>query len=136
VTIPTNPDYRSLNLAQAVAILCYETMLARGGERRPIKPPRRPAPPASAALLARLFADWQRALWAIDFFKTRQTDHVMRGFRELIYRAEPDVREASLVRAMGIEVVRYLERAGHLLPPEAPPAGSTLAGPDTEPPDA
>jgi TrmH family RNA methyltransferase len=119
VTIPTNPEYRSLNLAQAVAIMCYETMLARGGERRPIKPPRKPAEPASKELLERLFGDWQRALWAIDFFKTRQADHVMRSWREILFRADLDGREASLVRAMGIEVVRYLERSGVRLPPEA-----------------
>jgi len=119
VTIPTNPEYKSLNLAQAVAIMCYETMLARGGERRPIKPPRKPAEPASKELLERLFDDWRRALWAIDFFKTRQADHVMRSWREILFRADLDGREASLVRAMGIEVVRFLERSGVRLPPEA-----------------
>ena len=46
----------------------------------------------------------------MDFFKTRQTDAIMRSWREVIYRASLDGREASLVRAMGIEVVRYLER--------------------------
>jgi TrmH family RNA methyltransferase len=117
VTIPTNPAYRSLNLAQAVAIISYETMLARGGERRPIKPPRKAAEPASMELLERLFGDWQRALGAIDFFKTRQTQHVMRSWREIVHRAELDAREASLVRAMGIEVVRFLQRKG-LAPPE------------------
>lgn len=127
VTIPTNPEYKSLNLAQAVAIMCYEIWLAEGGERRPIKPPRKPADPASMALLERLFADWQRALWAIDFFKTRQSDHVMRSLREVLFRAELDAREASLIRAMGIEVVRFLERSGLELPPEA-------AGPGTPPP--
>ncbi|HXW97975.1 MAG TPA: TrmH family RNA methyltransferase [Gemmatimonadales bacterium] len=126
VTIPTNPEYKSLNLAQAVAIMCYETWLARGGERRPIKPPRKPAEPASMELMERLFADWRRALWAIDFFKTRQSDHVLRSFREVLYRAELDAREASLVRAMGIEVVRFLERNGLPLPPEA-------QGPGTDP---
>ncbi|MDH4347790.1 MAG: hypothetical protein OEW17_03220, partial [Gemmatimonadota bacterium] len=118
VTIPTNPSYRSLNLAQAVAIMAYETMLARGGERRPIKPPRKAAEPASMELLERVFADWQRALGAIEFFKTRQTEHVMRSWREIVHRAELDAREASLVRAMGIEVVRFLERKG-VNPPEA-----------------
>jgi tRNA (cytidine32/uridine32-2'-O)-methyltransferase len=119
VTIPTNPEYKSLNLAQAVAIMCYETWLAQGGERRPIKPPRKPADPAPMELLERLFADWQRALWAIDFFKTRQTDNVMRSLREVLFRAEMDAREASLIRAMGIEVVRFLERNGMSLPLEA-----------------
>jgi hypothetical protein len=34
----------------------------------------------------------------------------MRAFREIVFRADLDGREASLLRAMGIEVVRYLER--------------------------
>lgn len=127
VSIPTNPEYKSLNLAQAVAIMCYETMLARGGERRPIKPPRKPAEPATKELLERLFGDWQRALWAIEFFKTRQADHVMRSWREILFRAELDGREASLVRAMGIEVVRFLERNRLPLPPEAAGIGEPLA---------
>jgi tRNA/rRNA methyltransferase/tRNA (cytidine32/uridine32-2'-O)-methyltransferase len=126
VTIPTNPAYKSLNLAQAVAIMCYETWLARGGERRPIKPPRKPADPAPMELMERLFADWRRALYAIEFFKTRQSDHVMRSFREALFRSDLDAREASLIRAMGIEMVRFLERKGLPLPPEAQGPGSDV----------
>jgi TrmH family RNA methyltransferase len=110
VTISTDPGHRSLNLAQAVAIMAYETWSARGGEGLPIKPPRNPAAPATSGQLEELFADWTRALWAIDFFKTRQPDNVMRSFREIVFRAELDGREASLLRAMGIEVVRFLDR--------------------------
>lgn len=119
VTIATNPGYRSLNLAQAVAITCYECFLAREGGSQPFKPPRHRADPATGEQLEHLFRDWERALWAIDFFKTRQPDRVLRGFRELLYRAELDGREAALVRAMGIEVVRFLERAG--VPVAGPP---------------
>jgi TrmH family RNA methyltransferase len=110
VTISTDPGHRSLNLAQAVGIMAYESWNARGGESLPVKPPRNPAGPATSGQLEELFADWSRALWAIDFFKTRQPDHVMRSFRELVFRAAPDGREASLLRAMGIEVVRFLDR--------------------------
>jgi TrmH family RNA methyltransferase len=110
VTISTDPGHRSLNLAQAVAVMAYESWIARGGEALPLKPPRKRADPATSAQLEELFADWSRALWAIDFFKTRRTDSVMRSFREVVYRAELDGREASLLRAMGIEVVRYLGR--------------------------
>lgn len=111
VTIPTDPAHRSLNLAQAVAIMAYETWNARGGENYPIKPPRNQAEPATSGQLEELFTDWTGALWAIDFFKTRRTESVMRSFREIVFRAELDGREASLLRAMGIEVVRYLERS-------------------------
>jgi TrmH family RNA methyltransferase len=123
VTIPTDPRSPSLNLAQAVAIMGYESWLARGGERQPLKPPRKDTPPATSAQLEELFGDWRRALWAVDFFKTRRPESVMRSFREIVHRAGLDGREASLVRAMGIEVVRYLERAG--LPVAEPP----VAGP-------
>lgn len=119
VAIPTNPDYRSLNLAQAVAIMSYETWLARGGESQPVKPPRKAAEPATAAQLEALFGDWTNALWAIDFFKTRQSDRVERSIREVFFRADLDGREATLLRAMALEVVRYLERMG--LPPGSNP---------------
>jgi hypothetical protein len=47
----------------------------------------------------------------------------MRSFREIVYRAELDGREATLLRAMGIEVVRYLGRTG--IPAAAqPPEGA------------
>ena len=124
VTIPTDPQSSSLNLAQAVAIMAYETWLLRGGERQPLKSPRKDAAPATAGQLEELFADWRRALWAVDFFKTRRSESVMRSFREVVHRAGLDGREASLVRAMGIEVVRYLERAGIAVqaPPVADPS--------------
>jgi TrmH family RNA methyltransferase len=113
VGIPTNPAHRSLNLAQAVAIMAYESYLARGGEAAmPVKPPRREAGPATTEQLGHVFDAWERALWAIDFFKTRRSEAVMRSFREIVYRAGLDGREATLVRAMGLEVVRFLERAG------------------------
>jgi TrmH family RNA methyltransferase len=111
VTISTDPGHRSLNLAQAVAIMAYESWNARGGETLPLKPPRHQAAPATSAQLEELFADWTGALWAVDFFKTRQTESVMRSFREIVYRAGLDGREASLLRAMGIEVVRYMARS-------------------------
>lgn len=110
VTISTDPGHRSLNLAQAVAIMAYESWNARGGEEVPLKPPRHLAPPATSAQLEQLFADWTAALWAVDFFKTRQSESVMRSFREMVHRAGLDGREASLLRAMGIEVVRFLGR--------------------------
>jgi TrmH family RNA methyltransferase len=110
VTISTDPAHHSLNLAQAVAIMAYEVWNARGGEDLPVKPPRNQAAPASSGQLEELFTDWTRALGAIDFYKTRRPEHVMRSFREIVFRAAPDGREASLLRAMGIEVVRYLDR--------------------------
>ena len=111
VTIETTPEHRSLNLAHAIGILCYESWLARQGREVPLKPPRREAQRAPSERLELLFRDWERALWAIEFFKTRRAESVMRSLREALFRAELDWREASLLRAMALETVRFLERS-------------------------
>lgn len=111
VTIPAEAGYASLNLGHAVIVMLYELALARGAETRAFKRPRRPVEPAMVEELERLFADVQRALAAIDFFKTRSADGIMRTMRELTHRAPPlDAREVKLLRAMAIEVVKYGER--------------------------
>ncbi len=110
VTIPTNPAYPSLNLAHAVVLMLYELGLARGDDDRPFKTPRREGPPATVGDLERLFADAEAALRVIEFFKTRQVEGVMRTVREVIHRTPLDEREAKLLRAMAIEVVKYGER--------------------------
>src|SRR6267143_660340 len=110
VTIPSDPSYASLNLGHAVIIMLYELALAQGAEERPFKAPRRPSEPAVAADLERLFVDLARALHAIDFFKTRNADGVMRTMREIAHRTPLDAREVKLLRAMAIEVTKYGER--------------------------
>ncbi len=110
VTIPSDPGYASLNLGHAVIIMLYELALARGAEARPFKEPRRTSEPAVAADLERLFADVAKALHAIEFFKTRNADGVMRTMREIAHRAPLDAREVKLLRAMAIEVTKYGER--------------------------
>ena len=111
VTIPTTA-HASLNLAQAVLVALYELHVAAGDASRSLAPPRDDAPPATAAQFERLYADIERALLSIDFFKTRYPEHILRSVRSLAVRAAPDAREIELVRAMAIEVVRALARAG------------------------
>lgn len=107
--IPTS-EHSSLNLAQAVLVLAYELWMVAEGRDQAFRAPRRDAPPADVAMLERLFADTERALWTVDFFKSRQTETVMRTFRELVRRMDPDQREAGFLRAMAIEVVKFVGR--------------------------
>ena len=95
-TIPT-AAHSSLNLAQAVVIALYELHVAAGDATRILAPPRHDVPPASAAQFEQLFADASRALTAIDFYKTREREHVMRTVRSLASRAAPDAREIYVV---------------------------------------
>ena len=110
VTIPTT-GYSSLNLAQAALIAMYELRLAAPEHSRARRAPRKDAPAATSEQFERLFADVERALEAIEFFKTRNAELVLRSFRSLTFRAAPDAREIELLRAMAIEVSRALERA-------------------------
>lgn len=107
--IPTS-EHSSLNLAQAVLVMAYELWMVAEGLDQPIRPPKREVVPARVELLERLFEDTERALWAVDFFKSRQTETVMRSYRELIRRADPDAREAGFLRAMAIEVQKHVGR--------------------------
>ncbi len=110
VTIPTT-NYASINLAQAALIAMYELRLAAPEHARPRRPPRKDAPPATSEQFERLFADIERALVAIDFFKTRNEDLVLRSFRSLVFRAAPEARVFELRRAMAIVVSLSLARA-------------------------
>jgi TrmH family RNA methyltransferase len=113
-TIPTNPAYPSLNLAQATLLVLYQLFQRAGGEDQAYRPPRHDAPPASSGLLQDLFADLERALDAIEFLKRRSRTHTLRSLRVALYRARLDVRETSLLRAVVIELRRFLQHQGVL----------------------
>ena len=121
VTIPTT-GYASLNLAQAVMVALYELHIAAGDATRARKPPRKDSPPPPVEEIERFHADAEAALKAIEFFKTRYPEHVLRTLRSLVARADPNARELSLMRAMAIEVVKNLERVKRRLAstPESP----------------
>jgi TrmH family RNA methyltransferase len=109
VTIPTT-NHASINLAQAVLIALYELHLSAGDATRVLPPARKEAPPPTADELEMFFEDAARALERIQFFKTRYAEHIMRSLRAMITRADPDARELMLLRAIFIEVVRYIDR--------------------------
>jgi tRNA/rRNA methyltransferase/tRNA (cytidine32/uridine32-2'-O)-methyltransferase len=109
VTIPTS-EHASLNLAQAVVVALYELHLAAGDATREVAGPRHDLPPATGEQMERLFRDQERALEAVEFFKTRFREHIMRSARSMGFRMRPDAREVMLARAMWIEVVRAMNR--------------------------
>jgi TrmH family RNA methyltransferase len=109
VNIPTT-DHASLNLAQAALIALYELHLAAADATRTIAPPRKDSPPPTNEQFEQFFADAERALVSIEFFKTRFPEHIMRTLRVLTFRAAPNARELSLMRAMAYEVVNYMKR--------------------------
>lgn len=109
VQVPTTQHF-SLNVAQAALIGMYELQVATGERTRRIKPPRRKSPAPTTEALELTFADITRALQSIRFFRTRNPELVMRALRSMVGRARVDSRELYLLRSMGIEVLRTLDR--------------------------
>lgn len=111
LTVPTDPERSSLNLAQAVLIVAYELRMAGPGVATPLPRHRKAAPRrANAEEMQRLFEATEEALHTIDFFKSRNPEAIMRSVRAIARRAELDSREANLLRAMAIEVRKFIER--------------------------
>jgi TrmH family RNA methyltransferase len=116
--IPTNPQYSSINLAQAALIMSYEVFLAAGGEGGPLPRGRRYTRPASVEELENTYAALEEGLRRIEFFKAREPAAILRTLRTMISRAEPDLQEAGILRGIGFEMAKYFDRS-----PQGEPKG-------------
>jgi TrmH family RNA methyltransferase len=108
LVVPTSELNSSLNLSQAVLLVGYELLLAATAGPRPLPQPRRDTSPASALQLRALFEQTHAALDAVEFYKGKNPEAIMRTVRAILRRAELTSREATLLRAMGIEVQKKL----------------------------
>ena len=109
VSIPANPDYPSLNLAQAVQILAYELRCAADA---PAPQARRQAPPAPVAELERLRAHAGEVLTEIDFTDRRGGPHLLRRLARIFGRAGLDQHEVNILRGILTAVQARRRRAG------------------------
>ena len=110
VQIPTADDYRSLNLAQAVCVLCYELFQARDG----YQPIREKSPLAEGALRIRMTRMWREFLLKIGFMDGQTADHMMAGVQRIFSRGAKTVDDVNIL--MGI--AHQAEWARSSLPPK------------------
>src|SRR6185503_3172780 len=68
VTLPVNPAFASLNLAQAIVIVAYEWFKLESGEKLPFAMPEK-SPPAPKEQLLAFFASLERELEHVEFFR-------------------------------------------------------------------
>lgn len=112
VTIPTNPEYSSLNLAQAVLIMTYELFLAAQQYPVPLPEAKKSFPPADHQQLEGMYAQIESTLWGIEFIKTPSSQGIMRSLRDILGRTELDEREVRILRGIFHEVLKFLRRKG------------------------
>ncbi len=110
VTIPTDPGHASLNLAQAVLLIAYELRQAFGPEPRPLPMGRRSLGPAASSDLEEMYRALYSGLEAMDFFKARKPESVMRTLRTALARSGLDAHESKLIASIGYEVRNVLSR--------------------------
>jgi TrmH family RNA methyltransferase len=108
VSVPTSDAYRSLNLAQAVQVLCYELRLAAGGAVQESSGETRT--PATAERLEVFFQRLERMLRAIRFSTPGQDETLHRRLRRLFQRARPDDDELNMLNGILSRTLQLAER--------------------------
>jgi TrmH family RNA methyltransferase len=108
LVVPTSPLNSSLNLSQAVLLIGYELHLAAADAPAELPRAKRKAEPSTALERKALFEQIDAALVALDFYKGKNPEAIMRTVRAILRRAGVNGREAALLRAMGIEVQKAL----------------------------
>ena len=106
LTIPTNPDFSSLNLGMAVQVLTYELRAAGIDRDQPDYEP--DAPLATSEEMEHFYAHLEEVLTDIRFLDPDNPRHLMRRLRRLFVRARPDQNEVNILRG----ILTAVERKG------------------------
>ncbi len=94
--IPADPEYASLNLAQAVQVIAYELRMAA------LAPSAAPAKTAYATHeeMEKLFAHLERSLYASGYLHPRHPRKLMDRLRRLFAKARLEAVEVNILRGM------------------------------------
>ena len=97
-TIPANPEYTSLNLAQAVQIMCYEVRMAMTEGK--LHYDEKPAELASQDDLERFYVHLQEVLEHIGYINPRAPKKLFERLRRLYARTRLEKEEVNLLRGI------------------------------------
>jgi tRNA/rRNA methyltransferase len=130
LTLPVNPAFASLNLAQAVLVVAYEWFKRQGAGALPFAAPEK-SPPATKEQLLAFFADLERELERIEYFRPHEKRGTMTvNMRNIFTRMQPtqqDIRTLHGIVMALVEGRKGPARGGLLDGPEAEVLRSLLA---------
>jgi tRNA/rRNA methyltransferase len=99
LTLPVNPAFASLNLAQAVVIVGYEWFKQQGGEL-PFAIPQK-SPPAAKQQLDAFFSDLERELDKVEFFRPEEKRGTMGvNLRNIFQRMQPSQQDVRTLHGV------------------------------------
>ncbi len=98
LSIPTDPNFGSLNLGAAIQVIAYEWRLALGGfaARDAAAPP----PAADAQAVAGMLEHWERSLVEVGFLDPEAPKKLMPRLQQLFNRAQPTAEEIHILRGI------------------------------------
>jgi len=101
VKIPASESFPSLNLGQAVMVLCYELFQSSGEikETLPLLAP--------AEQIERMFDQMEKTLLQIGFLEPRHPERIMRVLRRMYGRSQLDEREVKILRGIWSQMEWY-----------------------------
>jgi tRNA/rRNA methyltransferase len=100
ITLPVNPAFASLNLAQAVVIVAYEWFKLAGGGQLPFGMPEKSAPARKQQLLA-FFASLERELEKVEFFRPPDKRETMQiNLRNIFTRMAPTQQDIQTLHGV------------------------------------
>ena len=102
LSIPAQPDYGSLNLAQAVQVIAYEWRQALGGYA--VQPRTTDAALADGAAVQGALKHWQRTLEHIGFLNPAAPKKLMPRLNQLLNRAQLTQEEVPILRGIARRV--------------------------------
>jgi len=106
VTLPVNPAFASLNLAQAVVIVAYEWFKRVGGGGLPFSMPEK-SPPAAKQQLDAFFSDLERELERVEFFRPEEKRGTMSvNLRNIFQRMAPTQQDIRTLHGVVNAIVQ------------------------------
>jgi tRNA/rRNA methyltransferase len=105
VTLPVNPAFASLNLAQAVAVTCYEWFKLASGGTLPFVMPQKSGAAGKQQLLA-FFANLERELEKVEFFRPPDKRETMViNMRNIFTRMNPTQQDIQTLHGVIMALV-------------------------------
>ncbi len=110
ITIPTAPEYSSINLAQSVMLVAYELFLALSSgadsDRQAVADSHRARmlAPAPVTQIEAMLERMERALIAIGFLSTDNPERIMFALRDLLGRTGMNSRELEILNGLAHQI--------------------------------
>lgn len=109
VTIPANPQYSSLNLAQAVQVLCYELRIKSEGFAEPCASPKQDRV-ATVDEVRFFYEHLERVLTEVDFLRANNPKRLMPRLMRMFNRIRLEKLEVNILRGILTAIEKHLPK--------------------------